>query len=126
MFYIVNGSLVSRARLIARVYDACASMPEDLRPVAACVGDYTLEHNVRVHACLIARRLGWNPVSVIDNVWYDLVVKGHSFKVQRLADDTVRVCDVEDKCILEYNPDLVASIGGFSKAVGKAIGYFLP
>ena len=60
MLYYVNGKKLNRNELEKKVLEAVLELGEENAPAIAYRKPHTVEHNVRQHACMIARRLGWD------------------------------------------------------------------
>lgn len=66
MLYKVNGTLMTRNALIYKVLETVLDLGEEKAPPMAYRPTYTVEHNIKTHACKIARAMGWE-VTVIRN-----------------------------------------------------------
>lgn len=64
MNYYVNGELMNRKELVAKVLEICIDLGEEKGPVMAYLRNYPIEVNVERHACGIARSLGWSVVKI--------------------------------------------------------------
>ena len=67
MRYIVNGKTVNRNQLIELVLETVKDLPKEKQPLMASRECYSLEHNVKTHACKIARALGWEVITIPNN-----------------------------------------------------------
>ena len=59
MNYIVNGTQMTREQLIKKVLETVLDLGEEKAPPMAYRPIYPVEHNVKNHACGIARAMGW-------------------------------------------------------------------
>lgn len=67
MRYLVNGIIRSRKELVDLVLATISEMPIEECPIMAKRDIYSLEHNVKNHACKIARHLGWEVITIPNN-----------------------------------------------------------
>ena len=59
MSYIVNGTPMTREQLVQKVLETVLDLGEEKAPMMAYRTIYPVEHNVKNHACGIARAMGW-------------------------------------------------------------------
>lgn len=59
MVYIVNGTSMTREQLVHEVLETVLDLGEEKAPMMAYRPVYPVEHNVKIHACGIAKSLGW-------------------------------------------------------------------
>lgn len=59
MLYRVNGTLMTRNALVHKVLETVLDLGEEKAPMMAYRPIYPVEHNVKNHACGIARAMGW-------------------------------------------------------------------
>ena len=60
MKYRVNGQEMDRKTLVQKVLEVVKDLPTEKQPPMAKRELYPIEHNVKNHACGIARAMGWD------------------------------------------------------------------
>jgi hypothetical protein len=60
MKYIVNGTIMTRDELVKKVLETVLDLGKEKAPMMAYRPIYSVEHNVKNHACKIAKAMGWN------------------------------------------------------------------
>lgn len=64
MLYKVNGTLMTRNALVYKVLEIVLDLGEEKAPSMAYRPIYSVEHNVKNHACKIAREMGWEVIVI--------------------------------------------------------------
>ena len=59
MSYVVNGTPMTREELVKKVLETVLDLGKEKAPMMAYRAIYPVEHNVKNHACGIARAMGW-------------------------------------------------------------------